>query len=172
MKEMDEYLQAALKFEEDGYQFYTKISKETNQPLAKRLFESLAIQENEHAKRIMEIYESLQSGGEVKSSSRPAFSLEPEVKKIFYELDKDKKAMPLDNIEGYRLAMEMEKKGYNMYKEFAEKVENKREREFFRLLMEEEKEHLSSLDNVYRFLTGTEEWYAEEESKVWNWMST
>ncbi|NLU10267.1 MAG: ferritin family protein [Tepidanaerobacter acetatoxydans] len=169
---MEDFLKTALKFEENGYQFYTKISEEIKQPLAKRLFESLAIQEKDHAERIKEIYNNMQDGSNVEPTARPKYSLEPEVKKIFYELDKEKKKIPLDNIEGYKLAMEMEKKGYNMYKEFTEKSKDKREKEFFRLLMEEEKEHLTSLDNVYRFLTGTEDWYAEEESKVWNWMNT
>ncbi|WP_066353804.1 ferritin family protein [Fervidicola ferrireducens] len=91
---------------------------------------------------------------------------------LFFQLEESERKMPLDHIEGYKLAIEMEKRGYEMYKKFYSEAESEGEKKFFEALMKEELEHLNSLDNVYRFLTGTEIWYSEEESKVWNWMNT
>ncbi|ADL07004.1 DUF892 family protein [Thermosediminibacter oceani] len=166
---MKEALEKALNFEKEGFEFYKKIAAEMQNPLAKRLFESLAEQEKEHMKKIKEIYESLDFAA---SSNQPATAagIEEELKKIFFELEESRRKMPLDHLEGYKLAMEMEKKGYNMYREFTQTAASESEKKFFEALMQEEKEHLNSLDNVYRFLTDTPTWYSEEESRVWNWM--
>lgn len=169
---MLEALKNAIKFEEDGYEFYKDIAAKMTQPLAKRLFESLAAQEKEHKKRILEIYDAEREGKEWKAENPALATMEDEVKALFRELDDEKKKIPLDHIEGYKLAMEMEKKGFNMYRKFSQEAKSPREKAFFETLMNEEKDHLSSLDNVYRFLTGSEEWYSEDESKVWNWMNT
>lgn len=165
-------LKNAIRFEEDGYAFYKDIAEKTSQPLAKRLFESLALQEKEHKERILEIYEAKSERREWQLENPAHTSLEDEVKALFEELDDEKKRIPLDHIEGYRLAMEMERKGFNMYRKYADEAKTPEEKAFFETLMKEEGEHLSSLDNVHRFLTGSEIWYSEDESKVWNWMNT
>lgn len=167
---MRQALEKALDFEKEGYEFYKKIAAEMQNPLAKRLFESLAEQENEHMKRIKEIYGSLNFDVDSNHFQKAA-SIEEELKKLFFELEESRRKMPLDHMEGYKLAMEMEKKGYNMYREFAQSAASESERKFFEALIQEEKEHLNSLDNVYRFLTETPTWYSEEESRVWNWMN-
>ncbi|MGB9813034.1 MAG: ferritin family protein [Thermovenabulum sp.] len=166
---MKEAYKKAIEFERKGFEFYKKIAGEITQPLAKRLFESLAEQEKEHIRSIEDIFEkgSFEEGHKELSDGK---KMEDEIKKVFYELEEEKRKIPLDHVEGYKLAMELEKKGYEMYKEFFQNAEGK-EKEFFERLMEQEKEHLESLDNVYRYLTESEVWYSEEESKVWNWMN-
>lgn len=140
-------------------------------PLAKRLFNSLAQQEKIHEEIIKKIYDSQNFHSAPQYFSKAPL-LEQELKNLFFQVEESERKMPLDHIEGYKLAMEMEKRGYEMYKKFYSEAESDGEKKFFEALMKEELEHLNSLDNVYRFLTGTEIWYSEEESKVWNWMNT
>ncbi|MCF6095453.1 ferritin family protein [Thermovorax subterraneus] len=168
---MKEILEKALKFEQEGYKYYMKISSQMANPLAKRLFESLAQQEKVHEKIIKDLYAS-NNYDSVKEFKSNAALLEEELKALFSRLEESQRKMPLDHVEGYKLAMEMEKRGYEMYRKFYSEAKSKQEKDFFEALMKEELEHLNSLDNVYRFLTGTEVWYSEEESKVWNWMNT
>nr|PZN03700.1 MAG: rubrerythrin [Bacillota bacterium] len=168
---MKEILEKALEFEEEGYDYYMKIASQVANPLAKRLFQSLAFQEKKHKEVIKDIYEA-HNFDLVKDYKSDPEAIERELKDLFSHLEESEKTIPLDHIEGYRLAMDMEKRGYEMYRKFYQEAQSEAERKFFQALMNEEREHLNSLDNVYRFLTGTEEWYAEEESKVWNWMNT
>ncbi|KYO65847.1 ferritin-like domain-containing protein [Thermovenabulum gondwanense] len=166
---MNEIYKKAIEFERKGFEFYKEIAEKMNQPLAKRLFESLAEQEKEHIHFIEDIYEkgNFEIGiAELKQINK----MEEDIKKVFFEIDKEKRKAPLDHIEGYKLAMELEKKGYEMYKDFAKNSIGK-EKEFFETLMEQEKQHFESLNNVYRYLSESEIWYSEEESKVWNWMN-
>lgn len=169
---MKEALKKALEFEEEGYGFYKKISLEINQPLAKRLFESLAQQEKEHMERINKIYKEIQKGGDPEiEDDGESSQIENEVKKIFEALDETKRKAPLDHIEGYKLAMEMEKKGLNMYKKNEENSTGKL-KAFFNALKREEQQHLTALENVYFYLTKPGDWLAEDESRIWNWMNT
>ncbi|SHM77288.1 Rubrerythrin [Caldanaerovirga acetigignens] len=168
---MKEILEKALKFEQEGYEYYMKISKQIINPLAKRLFESLAQQEKVHEEIIKSLFAS-NNFDSVKEFKSNTALLEEELKALFSQLEDCQRKIPLDHIEGYKLAMEMEKRGYEMYKKFHIEAKSEEEKKFFEALMKEELEHLNSLDNVYRFLTGTEVWYSEEESKVWNWMNT
>lgn len=163
-----EILEKALDFEREGHEFYKKIAAEVDNPLAKRLFATLAEQENEHMIKIKEIYASdFETGGQ---EAETAENMEEKLKKIFYELDESKRKMPLKQVEGYKLAMEMERKGIKMYREFAGKAQSEKEKKFFEALAREERDHLTALDNVYRFLVDTSTWHAEEESRVWNWL--
>jgi len=102
---------------------------------------------------------------------RKMSEIEEEMKKIFERLDQKAREEGLDNLKGYRLAIEFEKKGYEMYTRFSETAGSEREKRFFAALAEEEEKHLEALDNVYHFLTESEDWLTVEESKVWNWMS-
>lgn len=170
---MKEALENAIKFEQEGYDYYKKIAGELEHPLAKRLFESLATQELEHIKRIERLYEAIEKNeglDDINNIRLPG--IEKEIKKVFEQLDDDKKKFPLDHKEGYKLAMEMENKGYGLYKKYAEEATDPRIEAFFKGLMEEEIEHYDALVNVYRYLTDTVNWYSEVESKVWNWMNT
>jgi rubrerythrin len=177
MKEEKERLTAALKraleFERQGSEFYIKLGIETRQVLAKRLFYDLAKQEIDHIVKIEEIFDAVRRN--VVWPEIPAMDLdaiEEGTKRVFERLDKLAREEELDNLKGYRLAMEFEKKGYEMYRELSAQAEQEEEKKFFEALVGEEKKHLEALDNVHRFLTDTEDWLTLEEGKVWNWMVT
>lgn len=168
-----EALDKSLDFERRGSQFYIKLGIDTKQDLAKNLFYNLAKQEIDHMVRIEEISEAVHRGDEwPEIPAKKVSEIEGEMKKVFDRLDKKARKEELDNLKGYRLAIDFEKRGYEMYREFSEAASNEQERRFFAALAEEEEKHLEALDNVYYFLTESEDWLTMEESKVWNWMST
>ena len=172
MKKIDS-LEFALDFEIKGTMLYLKLAKKTKNLLGKQLFYSLAAQEVDHARQVDEIYEQIQ--GNNKWNPVPSENLPPveEGLKNFFlkaksiDMKKDSK-----NTDGYELAMEMEKRGYKAYGDFCNSAGNESEKNFFKSLMEQEKEHLISLQNVYYYLTKTGDWLQEDESKVWSWMNT
>lgn len=166
-------LEFALDFEIKGTKLYLDLAVKTKNMLGKQLFYSLAGQEIEHAKRIDEIYGELKTN----KTTEPVLpqilpSMEQVLKEFFSKAKNTNLKKDADNIPGYELAMEMEKKGYKAYKDFYNNAENESEKKFFQQLMKEENEHLISLQNVYFYLTKSGDWLQEDESKVWSWMNT
>ncbi len=166
-------LEKSLDFERRGSEFYLRLAIDTEQDLAKNLFYSLAKQEIDHMIRIEEILDALK-----RDTPWPAVpsgkmdEIEVQMKEIFDKLDEKRRGEELDNIKGYQLAIDMEREGYHMYKEFSENAVHEKEKQFFLALIEEEKSHLHALDNVYYFLTQSRDWFSAEETKVWNWMTS
>lgn len=171
MKKLDP-IEFALDFERKGTIIYLDLAKGTKNLLGKRLFYSLAKQEVDHAKRADEIQQMINSAkgaGIDYTSQLPP--VEKELKDFFQKAKKINLLKDADNLSGYKLAMEMERKGYKAYTEFCDNAANKDEERFFEYLIQEEKTHLDSLANVYYYLTKTGDWLDEEESRVWNWMN-
>ncbi|MBN1385033.1 MAG: ferritin family protein [Elusimicrobia bacterium] len=165
-------LEFALDFEIKGTNLYLDLARKTKNILGKQLFYSLAGQEVEHAKRIEEIYDKLKNdktSETILPQSLP--SVESVLKEFFLKAGSTDLKKDTDNIPGYELAMEMERKGYKAYEGFYNNAKNESEKKFFRQLMKEENEHLISLQNVYFYLTKSGDWLQEDESKVWSWMN-
>lgn len=171
MKKIDS-LEFALDFEIKGTLLYLKLAKKTKNILGKRLFYSLASQEIDHAKKVDEIYEMIKKNKGWEAS--PSGNL-PTVESIFRDFFKKSEKIDFkkdsENMSGYKVAMEMEEKGYKAYGNFFNGAASIPEKNFFKQLMVQEKEHLDSLRNVYYYLTNTGDWFREDESRIWSWMN-
>lgn len=164
---IEKTLALALDVERKGADFYISLASKTKQPLAKKLFYSLAKQEINHMERIEELF------SEFEPTTGPSYprSIEEEIKGLFDKLSKAALKGKLDNIEGYKKALELEQESYDLYEDLAQKAKTEREKEFFEALMAEEKEHYVALQNVHNFLTDSEQWFHIDEAKAWNWMN-
>ncbi len=168
-EQFPEVIQQALDFEEKGASYYQNKAKEAKNPLVKRLFLSLAVEENEHQMRIHEIYQAMKTGQDFPEAST-GHSLEDSIRDFFKSLSQSELKLE-DNVEALTVAMDLERTGYAMYQDAADKSSTNAEKEFFKAMQKEERDHLTALENVYYFLTDTEDWFANEEAKVWNWMN-
>jgi rubrerythrin len=166
-------LKFAYDFEVKGVNLYMRLASKTRNILAREVFYSLAKQEVDHAKRIGEVEAMVKAnrGWRVLSAVKPG-SMEAELKKFFASAGRSQLKKRGADVQGYDLAMKMERKGYRAYSEFYRNAATAGEREFFRQMMAEENKHYEALANVYAYLTGNEDWLQAEESKTWNWMST
>ncbi len=158
----------ALGFEKEGTSFYLDLASGTDNPLSKTLFYTLARQEIDHAERIEKFYSGVFSGNVLDVSERNL--VEKEVKSFFDQF-KAKRIPAENNLDIYKNAMDLEKKGYAAYSKFYNESKDENEKVFLKFLMKEEKNHLDSISNVYSYLSGTSDWLEKEESKVWNWMN-
>ena len=173
MNSQPAFLKLALTWEVKGTQIYLDLARRAENPLSRKLFYSLAKQEIDHAERVNNIYDALQTKT-LNWQNIPLTKLPPienELKRLFTNLKRRGLNKKAANTKGYESAMEMERKSYAMYQKFAGQSENVLEKDFFQQLMKEEAAHLTSLQNVYYYLTRTREWFQEEESKVWSWMN-
>jgi rubrerythrin len=167
-------LEFALKFEANGTALYLTLASETLNLLGKHLFYSLAGQEVEHARRFDEIYRTIAQGGsgrETLPSSDDIRSVEDDLREFFTRAAKTELKADAGDETGYRIALEMEEKGFAAYKKFASEAAAGPEKTFLEALMAEEEKHIDAIRNVLLFLTGTGDWFENEESKVWSWMN-
>ena len=169
MQEEKNALQFVLDFEAKGAATYLKLAAKTADPLGKKLFYSLAAEEVAHAGKADVFY----SGAAVKTGGSPVQSagIEAELKGFFDKMGKTSLGKGKENTEGYELAMELEKKGYEAYNGFLKSAKTEEEKAFFKWILGEEKEHFSAIANVYSYLTGTGDWLEDDESRRWNWMN-
>jgi len=165
-------LEIVLDFENKGAILYMNLAKKTENILGKKLFYSLALQEVEHAEKADGIKSILASGNNSDGFlPGKAGIVEKELKEFFNKAGKTLLKKGAENLSGYELAMKMERKGYKIYSGYYGESKNKTEKEFFKQIIEQEKEHLDSISNVYSYLTKTGDWLQEDESKTWSWMN-
>lgn len=169
-KSLQEALTAALDLEQMGHDYYLEVASNAKSPLTQRVFSALADQEVDHMRRIREIYESLESAEA--ASVAQAGSLEDLVKAVFQQFTKQERSTwDMDNAAAYECAMDLERGSYSMYDKLAHERDDPAEVRFFEALLEEESEHLIAIENVYNYLQHTGDWFASQESRVWNWMN-
>jgi rubrerythrin len=170
---MPKALRAALKLEHKGSAFYLRMSRKTENVLAKRLFDHLAMQEMEHIGRINEIHAAVSRGQPWPVPERKRIGyLEAEVRKLFAKLVREGGRPRLDNAAGMKIAMDMEWYSYRMYDKLAREAEAGPEKEFFTQISREEAKHHEALSNVYAYLTDNGDWLERSESQTWNWMNS
>ena len=162
-------LRVALDVEQRGHDYYEDIAAHAENPLTKAAFTELAAEELQHMECIRQLYDETGAG---KSSSLPQGTMEDTVRRLFKEFEgREREAWKMDNAAAYEHATALERESYALYSRLANETESQAEREFFRKLMEEELIHLSALQNVSNYLTHTGDWFASEETHVWNWMN-
>jgi rubrerythrin len=164
-------LSFVLDFEAKSAGLYLKLARETKNALGKKLFYSLAVEEVMHAQKADDIFQELEGKGTEKEDGQKLPPLEKVMKDFFEGAAIKDRERGRQDLAGYELAMKMEREGDKTYAAFRDRVTDPREKEFFVRMVGEEKGHLDALANVYSYLTDTENWLREEESKVWNWMN-
>lgn len=153
----------AKELEKEGANFYIELGIKSENLLTKKLFYTLAKQEIEHIITL----ENFILLNEYKTNKEE--KVEEEIKNFFYEIKEKSKTE--NQLQGYQTALELEKKSYVHYEKLFSSAKTDEEKKLYKFLMEQEKEHMEAIINVYSYLSETGDWFQKEESKVWNWMN-
>lgn len=146
--------------------FYLEHANELTDELAKKTFIFLADEELKHVEAITEFMKSIREGGvpEVEGGTEDEAI---ERSKEFFSLSVKEYAMKAKatkkEISVYELGLEMELKGYNFYKEVAEKADHKNVRALFEFLMKEEDAHYHLIQNALSYFNNPDEYFQSEE---------
>jgi rubrerythrin len=158
-------LEIALNNESKERDFYLQHSERTQNSLGKLMFASIASDEEEHYRRIMELHKKLISDGKWPETI-PIKVKETEVKAVFNKMgewvEKSAKA-DADDKEAIKIAMNFETKGELFYSKLAQEVENPMEKNFYEFLAGMEREHRLSLEDTYEFFEDPAGWYRIKE---------
>jgi len=160
-----EALKYAIQMEIDGKEFYLKASRESGNDLGKELLQSLAAEEDIHRKKFEQIYEAIRN-----KKAWPEVDFQPDggrgLRTIFAtateEMNSNAKT-PATELDAVQKAMAMENKSYDFYESQNKKATHDAEREFYKALASQEKEHHLILLDYYEYLKDPAAWFVEKE---------
>ena len=160
-----EALRIAIDMENDGKECYQQASQNSSNDAGRKLMESLALEEDTHRQKFVEIYHAVQ-----KRMGWPATD---------FQLDRGKKVRTLfsqtcatigvnvkadaTEFDAINTAIDKEKKSYDFYERQSQNATYDTERDFYKALAGEESEHELILVNYYEYLTDPVDWFTREE---------
>ena len=160
-----EALQIAIRMETEGKEFYLKASKESENMLGRKLLQSLADEEDVHQKEFSNVYNIIKN-----KKSWPEPDFQPlggrKLRTIFAEsleaAKSDVKATSSE-IDAVQLAIDMENKSYEFYKNRSSIAGYDTEKTFYDTLAAEEREHSLILLDYYEYLKDPVGWFVKTE---------
>ncbi|MFC1939625.1 ferritin family protein [Chloroflexota bacterium] len=160
-----EAVKTAIRMEVDGKAFYLEASHESGNELGRKLFQSLAAEEDLHRQRFEEIYDTLRN-----KKDWPKVTLKLDSgkspKTLFAQaiegIGSDVKAAAAE-LDAVKISMEMENKTYDFYKNREKNASYDAERDFFQRLAAEETTHHMVLLDYYEYLKDPAGWFVKKE---------
>jgi rubrerythrin len=143
-----EALQIAIKMEIDGKKYYQKMSESSQNDTGQKLFLALAAEEDIHREKFEEIFASIQAG---KGWPRMEIVIHNELKTLFSFTGNNIEATKSE-LNSIQIAMEMENKTYDFYKEQSKKSLFETEKKFYENLAAQERVHHSVLLDYFEYL--------------------
>ena len=160
-----EALQTAVAIEIDGRECYREATAGSKNEAGRKLLESLAEEEDTHLHKLETIYNNINA-----NKSWPAINFEPgaesKLKSIFTNacqatgVDVEGADTELDVL---KTALDKEKKSYDFYERQAQKAIYGVERDFYKKIAAEEKEHELALLDYYEYLIDPAGWFVKTE---------
>ena len=158
-------LQTAIQMELDGREFYLKASQASTSELGTKLLRSLADEEDIHRQKFEEIYRNIQEKGgwpEVTFQTDGGQAL----RTIFAQATENMTpaAIPqTTELDAVQVALDMESQSYDFYQEQLDKAVYDAEKEFYRALATQEREHQLVLLDYYQYLKDPADWFTGKE---------
>jgi rubrerythrin len=160
-----EVLRLAVRMEIDGKEFYLKASQESSNKLGRELFRQLANEEDVHRKKFEQIYAAIKIGQSWPDVEPPA-EKGKKLKSLFSEATGalgTKIKVPESELEAIKIALEMEKKSYDLYHSRSEESTLPVEKRFYKALAGEERGHHLALTDSLQYLRNPAGWFTEKE---------
>lgn len=152
----------AVKMEADAVAFYTECAAKTSHPFGKKMFLSIAEDEQYHIACALQILDG-------KAMAAAATSPKQDIKSV-YEQSKDslmqRVAATSDELEALKIGMKMEKEGAEFYKKSAAEAKTPAEKAFFECLAKDEEEHYAIFLETFSFLSDTGNWFMWDEHSI------
>lgn len=155
-------IEVAKRMETDAIRFYTEAAKKTQYPAGKKMFETIVKDEKRH----LEIVNNLLKGMDVRVEDVHPIK---NVKTVFASMKDEmmeKVKATTDELEAFRIGMQMEKEGIEFYKKLLSEAKTEKEKDLYRKLISEEEQHYRIFANTHDFLDDTGNWFMWEEHSI------
>ncbi len=160
-------LEVALNNESRERDYYLKQAERTSNSFGKMMFQSIAKDEDEHYKKILELHEKLKEEGkwpETIPLKVKGTDMKSILKKVVDSVDTSAEA-DTDDMEAVKVAIDFEAKGEKFYSDLRDSVDNLVEKEFYSTLASMEREHRLSLEDTLDYFKDPEGWYRMKEKR-------
>ena len=155
-------IEIAKKMETDAIKFYTEAAQKAQYPAGKKMFETIAGDEKRH----LEIVTQLLKGLDVHVEDvHPIENIKTVFEKMKDEM-MEKVEATTDELEAFKIAMQMEKEGLEFYRKLLSEASSDKERNLYGKLIKEEEQHYNIFANTYDFLQDTGNWFMWEEHSI------
>jgi len=161
-----EILKKALAIEVQEKSYYLKAAETAANPVSKQLFERLALEEDEHAKKFRAIEAELSQGKDWPQTVEVAASGGAHLKAVVAAFNKGTtKAVKAarSELDAMKDAMGKELQAYDLYRSRAAETGSQWEKKFYTTLAGEERMHHLALLDSYEYLTDPAGWYTVKE---------
>ena len=155
-------IEIAMRMESDAVRFYTEAADKTSNPVGKKMFLTIAEDEKRHLDIISRIIKGLDINV---SDVSPMQNI-----KTIFETMKDammtRAAATNDEMEAFKIAMQMEREGIEFYKNLLPSLKIEKEKTLFEKLIAEEQQHYKIFANTHTFLSDTGNWFMWQEHSI------
>jgi rubrerythrin len=155
-------IEIAIKMEKDAIKFYTEASERTKTPVGKKMFLTIVEDEKRHLDKFSCIIKGL-------NITVDDVSPMENIKTVFESMKSEmmqRVESTMDELDAFRIAMQMEKEGIDFYKKAASEARTEKEKLLFERLIKEEQEHYNIFSNTHFFLSDTGSWFMWEEHSI------
>lgn len=155
-------VEIAIKMQTDAIKFYTEAAEKTKNPVGKQMFVTIVEDEKRHLETLTQIFKGLDITVQDVS---PMENIRTVFESMKSGMMKRVEAT-MDELEAFKIAMQMEKEGAEFYKKAAAGAKTEKEKSLFERLIKEEQEHYNIFANTYFFLSDTGNWFMWEEHSI------
>ena len=158
-------IELAIRNEAAEMEYYRARADKSENPVVKKLFETLAADEREHMTRIQTLHEKLTGQGAwpedlpikvAGKDNRGGLDSLPRNRGV-------KVAQDADDLAALHKAEDFESNGIKFYEDLAKECINPQEQTFFKFLASMEREHYLSIQDSIFFLEDPEGWFESKE---------
>jgi len=155
-------IEISIKMEVDAIKFYTEAAEKTKNPVGKQMFLTIVEDEKRHLETLTQIFKGLNITVQDVS---PMENIRTVFESMKTGMIKRIEAT-MDELDSFKIAMQMEKEGVEFYKKAASGAKTEKEKALFERLIKEEQEHYNIFANTYFFLSDTGSWFMWEEHSI------
>ncbi len=161
-----EVLKTGMSTELWGMRFYEQAVARTKDEAGKAVFETLVKEEKSHLDIICGQFAAVTSGkGCVSVEAAKALANTVDPSDIFPEATAADELIPASasDEEALKLAMDFERRGYNIYDQAAKEAEGGDVKEMWQFLAKAENQHFTFLQETLEYLTTNGVWYFDDQ---------
>jgi rubrerythrin len=155
-------IEVAIRMEKDAIDFYTEAAGKTEHSVGKKMFLSITEDEKRHLKMLSAIFKDI---GITLDNVSPMGNIQT-IFKTMKDSMMQRVVATKDEIDAFRIAMQMEKEGVEFYRKAEADAPTEKERALFSRLVKEEQQHYDVFANTYSFMSDTGNWFMWDEHSI------
>ncbi len=155
-------VETAIKMKTDTVNFYQNAAERCDHPAGKQMFLTILEDEKHHLESLKQAVKDMNID---MAKLTPIHNVKTSLETIKDQM-RVQTACSLDDMEAFKIAMDMEKECVDFYNKEAAEAESEAERTLFARLAAEEEEHFRIFSNTHSYLSDTGNWFMWDDHSI------